>query len=527
MNTEHVDILIVGSGPVGSTFARLLTDGSPKSKVLLIDAGPRLTERAGLHVKNIADPTARAAAQVASQGPTAYPYSTPTVAQRANASEASGPQRTSLFARPGTFLLDGEDQAGMPAAAMSANVGGMGSHWTCACPRPGNTERIPFIPIEEWNGLCDVAEGLLRVTRNAYPTSPAQTAIQHLLGKVFDPSLPSDRPVGTMPLACTVTPQGDRSWSGPDVILGPLAEGHTAPSNFELRSRNVCVRLEFGDAGVTSAIVMDLSTKLLTRIVARKYIVAADALRTPQLLWASGLRLRALGHYLNDQPQSIGLVELSDDAIAAAVKSLPSGHEKERVGAPGQSQADLTMGVLWVPFHDPTHPFHGQVMHLDASPISLEVSGKSSNQGNYVGLGWFCAKDVQFDDRLEFSEDEKDFFSLPRMRIQYRLTSTDEERLRASLTEQKRAADAFGSFVKGGEPRTLAAGSSLHYQGSVRMGQIDDGESVCDPFAQVWGTDNLFVGSNGVIPTSTACNPTMSAVALAVRSCRRILESLR
>jgi choline dehydrogenase-like flavoprotein len=82
MNTEHVDILIVGSGPVGSTFARLLTDGSPKSKVLLIDAGPRLTERAGLHVKNIADPTARAAAQVASQGPTAYPYSTPTVAQR-------------------------------------------------------------------------------------------------------------------------------------------------------------------------------------------------------------------------------------------------------------------------------------------------------------------------------------------------------------------------------------------------------------------------------------------------------------
>jgi len=25
---------------------------------------------------------------------------------------------------------------------MSANVGGMGAHWTCACPRPGDSERI-------------------------------------------------------------------------------------------------------------------------------------------------------------------------------------------------------------------------------------------------------------------------------------------------------------------------------------------------------------------------------------------------
>ena len=530
MKSEHVDVLIVGSGPVGATYARLLTDGLPRERVLLIEAGPRLTERAGLHVKNIVDLEARTAAQIASQGPTAFAYGTPTVEERSRSSQAKGAGRSSLLARPGTFLLDGDGSldASMPAAAMSANVGGMGSHWTCACPRPGNTERIPFIPGAEWNGLCEVAEGLLRVTRSAFPASAAQTAIQQLLGGVFNQGLPADRPVGTMPLACTVTPEGGRSWTGPDVILGPLADTRTAPANFELRARSVCTRLEMGDRGVAAAIVHNRATGELTRIAAKTCVVAADALRTPQLLWASGLRLRALGHYLNDQPQSIGLVELGDELIARTIRNFqgmphpaqPSGHQ-----AQGEPVPDATLGVLWVPFHDPTHPFHGQVMHLDTSPIAIEVSGKPSNQGSYVGLGWFCAKDLQFDDRLEFSDTERDFFGLPRMQIHYRLTERDRHQLSRSLQEQKRAAEAFGSFVKGGEAHTLLAGSSLHYQGSTRMGEKDDGESVCDPYAQVWGTDNLFVGGNGVIPTPTACNPTMSAVALAVRSSRHILEN--
>jgi choline dehydrogenase-like flavoprotein len=179
--------------------------------------------------------------------------------------------------------------------------------------------------------------------------------------------------------------------------------------------------------------------------------------------------------------------------------------------------------VTWVPFTDDL-PFHGQVMQLDASPVPL-ADDDPVVPGSIVGLGLFCAKDLQSEDRIDFADDETDAYGLPAMRIHYRLTERDHDVIERARQEIVRLGAAVGDPLDP-RPFTMPLGSSLHYQGTTRMGEVDDGTSVCDTSSEVWGTPGVFVAGNGVIPTSTACNPTLTSVALGVRGARRIAGRL-
>lgn len=54
----------------------------------------------------------------------------------------------------------------------------------------------------------------------------------------------------------------------------------------------------------------------------------------------------------------------------------------------------------------------------------------------------------------------------------------------------------------------------------------DSQKSVVNTYGKVRKTCNLWLGGNGVIDKGTACNPTLTSVALAVRSSRDVMKML-
>ncbi|WP_374976526.1 GMC oxidoreductase [Microbacterium trichothecenolyticum] len=499
MKQDSFDVVIVGSGPVGSTVARTLSDEASGLRVLLVEAGPLVTDPPGRHVKTLADPAAVERAQRLSQA------GRPTTA----------PPPGAIAARPGTYLVgDGKvapDGTGLPAAAMSKNVGGMGAHWTCACPVPGDGERIPWIPRPDFDQVFDDAWRLLHVTQEAFEGWPLGAEVRAALRGALDPSVPADRQVQPMPLAIRVA-HGDRYWTGTDVILGDAVTS----GSVELRAETTATRIERDGDRVFGLTLRDRDGREST-VKTRAVFVAADSFRTPQLLHASGIRPSALGRYLNDHLQVMALARLDDSLIPDTVRT-----ESPRT----EGTLELFSGVNWIPYDQERSPFHGQIMQMDASPVPIE-NVTETWPGSIVGIGLFGCKEIRPEDRVTFDDSNLDESGLPAIGIEYALTETD----RATIADMQRAAgrlaDALGGLVEGQSPTALPNGNSLHYMGTVRMGAADDGASVCDPFGRVWGTQGLYVGGNGVIPTPTACNPTATSVALAIRSARALIDDMR
>jgi len=520
--THSPTIAVVGSGPIGSAYGRILLESLPDARVILFEAGPRLTDIPGESVRNIPDPEAKEQARERSQGPQAG-------AHRASLGIPESSVVEGMFtARGGTHLLDfggpgSAHAATFPAGAASTNVGGMGAHWTCATPAPSFSERIPYIPDDEWERLVEEAGRLLHVQSTAFADSGVGAAIRSLLEEEFGAELPEGYGPSTLPVAGDPQPDGSMRWAGSDVVLGPLIEpGNPLAQRFELRDLTLVRRIEHEDGHATGVTVEDLRTGDRSFVPADLVVVAADAFRSPQLLWASGIRPTALGHYLTEHPVVISTVALDEQRMRRfATEEDLAGELARRATNP----ADPVAAVNRIPFSEPNHPLSLQVMYAENPPFALDPGHPAAgNRWGYVNMGYGMRKQPRFEDGVTFDDAELDYRGFPNMTIRYELTDAEQAEIAAGTEHLERAGHALGVFVA--EPRLLPNGSSLHYQGTMRMGEHDDGTSVADPDSRVWGFDNLLVGGNALIPTATTMNPTLMSVAIAVRGARAAASRL-
>jgi RHS repeat-associated protein len=219
-------------------------------------------------------------------------------------------------------------------------------------------------------------------------------------------------------------------------------------------------------------------------------------------------------------------VDASGNATAVDIGYSGKGNSRRRLPRKGNARALETpllasSGSL---FTRPGILFTDRSCTWTPHRFPIELSGTMTDTVRVIALGWFCAKEINEDDRITFDATSRDYYGMPKMSIEYSLTARDRELVERAKREQLRAVEQLGEPLHGQNPEMIPASSSLHYQGTTRMGD-DPGISVCDSDARVWGFSNLFVGGNGVIPTSTACNPTLTTVALAIHACQAVLRA--
>ena len=107
-------VAVVGSGPIGSAYARVILESSPDARVVMFEAGPQLTAVPGESVRNIADPAEKARAREMSQGPQSGEF-------RESLGIPAGVVVEGMFtARQGTHLLDFGGPGSAPVPAVSA-----------------------------------------------------------------------------------------------------------------------------------------------------------------------------------------------------------------------------------------------------------------------------------------------------------------------------------------------------------------------------------------------------------------------
>jgi choline dehydrogenase-like flavoprotein len=499
--TERADLLIVGSGIMGAGVAQQVRSAHPHARIVMVDGAPLIGSVPGQHLHDSPEPEIweRYNERVSSGIQSLYLGVGPT--------PEIGPSLGDV--EPGMYHLSslGELASEMPAAAVAWNVGGMGVHWTAATPWPWGDEVFDFGNRTAWEQDLLTSRRLLHVHPDPFPGSKMQQTVTRALDALFGEVSAPGRHVQPMPMAVEPTEHGIMPRTGPNRIFPPIASGDDRC--FTLLANTLAVALEHREGHVSGARVRDMTSGAERFIRAAITVVCADTIRTPQLLFASGIRPAALGRYLNEHAFLTGRVIVDLERFGIAANTLPNPREGEWV-----------VDSQWLPHSGPAQPFHGQIMDM------VYMDEDKNPLGYGVGLSWYIPTELRSANRLVFSDHETDAMGMPRIKIEFDYSHRDLQMIERARESQRRAGESLGAFDSATESALLPAGSSLHFTGSVRMGSSDDGTSVCDQDARVWGFDNLFLAGNGVIPTAVVCNTTLTGMITAVRAARAIIHEL-
>lgn len=538
VETSEFDVVIVGAGVAGAVVADALSQEG--IEVCLLEAGPDIRDR-NLYVSRFLSGKVTG---------NAWPYH---YHDKAPSPPIGNPNRYYENTGPVEFI-----------STYERRVGGTTWHWLGNCPRfvPEDFKLqstfglavdwpIDYQTLEPWYQKAEEALGVsanAKLGTNPYRSTPYPNK-GFPLGSVDmfvqEGATKAGLTYNGKPIQVVDIPQARNSkqcmGSSSCIPICPMGAKYEAiqhvskaqKQGVELRSESVVKHLLTNKTGKVEVIeYLDWSGEL-HKVRAQYFILAANAIESAKVLLMSannqchhGLANRSLqvGRNLMDHPSQLGFA-LAPKAIYPYRGPLQLGcmtHLRE-----GKTRSERSASLLLIQNNGwswaKNEPQTTYEQLIDQGFIGEELQQHLEQHMNrqlmLVGMLEQLPNEIN---RISLSS-QKDALGLPHPKINYRI----EDYVKAGAKQASQQMETLFKATNCGsvEFSTTQYGAG-HILGTTRMGS-DPNTSVVDEYGVTHDHPNLYIVGASVFPTAGTANPTLTLVALALRSADHLANRLR
>ncbi|MDQ0900668.1 GMC oxidoreductase [Paenibacillus sp. V4I7] len=269
------------------------------------------------------------------------------------------------------------------------------------------------------------------------------------------------------------------------------------PFDLAVNTRAVQVLTERGRAAGVKVVTAD--SKSCT-IRAKTVILSASTFETPRILLNSNIPGAAIGRYLVNQPTVVAAAKIKrnqfPEVLGNAAIMVPSAENRKYMF--------FTLG---------TDPLEYWWYHYEERKLLDELN---------LGFFGLATLESRFENHVSLDPNRRDPYGVPLLKVQFSYSSQDKAVIRELTASIRIAAAAMGlDFYE--NPSLIPPGLDNHEAGTCRMGD-DPATSATNQYGQIHGVPGLYVADNSVLPLTGAANPTLTTVALAIRTADYIIS---
>ncbi|MCB8879440.1 GMC family oxidoreductase [Acidisoma cellulosilytica] len=530
--TLSADIVVVGSGVCGALAARKLALAG--ASVLMLEAGPRITRDRIVHNFRTS------------------PFK----------SDLSKPYPNSVFAPFPDYAPENNgylEQAGpYPYLPQYLRVvGGTSWHWAAQAWRfvpndfrikskygVGRDWPISYDDLEPYYNEAEILWGVSGPPEMAKYSPRSQPFPMAPVAKSWLEQRVTDRLAPQFEVLTNTCGRNSRSYDGRPACCGnnncmpicPIDAQYTGgisaqsaeQAGVKLIPQAVVYRLEHDAKGRITALNYYDWNKTSYRVIAKTFVLAANAIETPKILlmsasdkFADGLANSSgtVGRNLMDHPSNSLAFDVDEPIWPGRGPQSPSSIQQLRDGAFRSEHAPFR-----IDFSNSS-----QVASVTAEAIAEGLTGKALDSA----IRDRAARRLSIKNVLEQLPDPnnrvmlgegRDALGLPKPKFSYSFDDYVHRGMGASTAAYEQIAQMLGGTnLKHSKPGQYS--NNQHICGTLSMGN-DPTTSVTDSVGRAHDHENLFMMSTGVMPTLATCNSTLTASALSLRTADAILGKL-